>query len=143
MSSQNVTTARFRHALETSAVEIASRRLYLNKHSRSSPRASLILRLGAERKTRFSHLQNALRHISSAQMNLQVGSYRFQDACDSVECDVQMRPSQLTNGMSDFGYWCRFANETAPVPDFAAIATTLIGSATINGLAEHTSGNEG
>jgi len=60
-------------------------------------------------------------------MNLQVGSYRFQDACASVECDVQMRPSQLTNGMSDF----------------AAIATTTIGSATINGLAEHTSGNEG
>jgi hypothetical protein len=30
-------------------------------------------------------------------MNLQLGSYRFQDACDSVECDVQMRLSQLTN----------------------------------------------
>jgi hypothetical protein len=41
MSSQSVGTAHFQHALETSAVEIASRRLYLNEHSRSSLGPSL------------------------------------------------------------------------------------------------------
>ena len=30
-----------------------------------------------------------------------VGSYRFQDACDLVECDVLMQVSQLPNGVND------------------------------------------
>jgi hypothetical protein len=38
MSSQNGRTANLRHALETTAVEIESRRLHLNQHSQRSLR---------------------------------------------------------------------------------------------------------
>jgi len=43
VSPKNARTARFRHALETSAVEIATRCLYLNEHSRISPENVIVI----------------------------------------------------------------------------------------------------